>query len=202
VGLDTASAASHHAVMKTAHNNSTQISSLDSLIHGVAISLANSIVDEMRKLLPGDFRQPAEPRRQVANAAPRRPRGGRLARRTAEDIGEALARVQGILKAGPMRAEDIRAKLDLPSKAMPRILKTGLANGMLKSTGQKRATAYSLTPVKVAKAAKPAKSKPAKDRKTTTVRKTTKRTAKKNVAVQAVPAAATEITAPETVLGS
>jgi hypothetical protein len=42
-----------------------------------------------------------------------------------------------------MRAENIRAKLGLQAKAMPRILKSGLAAPkVLTSKGQKRATTY------------------------------------------------------------
>jgi hypothetical protein len=196
--------------MKTVHNNSTQI---DNLIQEMARTLANSVMGEMRNVIvgggvyvipPGAQVQPSRRlREQMANAAPRRARGGRLARRTAEDIGEALARVQGILKAGPMRAEDIRAKLDLPSKAMPRILKTGLASGALKSTGQKRATTYSLAPVKAApkpravKATKSAKSKSVA--KKMPPRKSAVSTTKKPVVVAA---AVTDITSPEVVLGA
>jgi hypothetical protein len=198
--------------MKTAQDSSTQI---ENLIHEMARTLASSVVGEMRNIIVGGgvyVIPPGAPthmyrrvREQVANAAPRRARDGRLARRTADDISGALTRVQGILRAasGPMRAEDIRAKLDLPSKAMPRILKTGLANGMLKSTGQKRATTYSLAPVKAAaKPAKVVKVKPKSAAKKPA--KPTRRaaTAKKNEpATTANTATATDITAPETVLG-
>jgi hypothetical protein len=41
-----------------------------------------------------------------------------------------------------LRAEQIRAKLGLQSKEMPRILKGGLAKKKLKTKGQKRATTY------------------------------------------------------------
>jgi len=41
-----------------------------------------------------------------------------------------------------MRSEDIRAKLGLESKEMPRVLKEGLAKKKLSAKGQKRATTY------------------------------------------------------------
>ena len=41
-----------------------------------------------------------------------------------------------------MRAEEIRSKLGLQSKEMPRILKEGLSTKKLTSKGQKRATTY------------------------------------------------------------
>ena len=57
-----------------------------------------------------------------------------------------------------MRRE-ARAELSLPAKAMPRVLRTGLATGVLRSKGQKRATTYEL--VSASAAPHPAK-KPAK----------------------------------------
>jgi hypothetical protein len=41
-----------------------------------------------------------------------------------------------------LRAEEIRQKLGLESKEMPRVLKEGLATKMLSKRGQKRATVY------------------------------------------------------------
>jgi len=79
-----------------------------------------------------------------AAAAPKS-KPGRLARRSAEDIGKALARVVELVKKHPkgLRAEQIRSTLKMQSKEMPRILKEGLVKKSLKSKGQKRATTYS-----------------------------------------------------------
>ena len=71
-------------------------------------------------------------------------RGGRLPRRSAEDIKAALDSVHGLLKSskGGLRAEQIRAALKLDVREMPRVLKEGLATKKLTSKGQKRATTY------------------------------------------------------------
>ena len=41
-----------------------------------------------------------------------------------------------------VRAEQIRERLGMESKEMPRVLKEGLAKKVLKSKGQKRSTTY------------------------------------------------------------
>jgi len=82
----------------------------------------------------------------VAGAA-RTVRGsGRLARRSAEDIGRVLERITGLLRGTPrgLRAEEIRQRLNLLSKELPRPLKEGLATGRLGKSGNKRATTYFL----------------------------------------------------------
>jgi hypothetical protein len=71
-------------------------------------------------------------------------KGGRLARRSADDIAAALAQVQGLLKKHKdgLRAEQIRDTLRIQSKEMPRVLSDGLAKRKLRKKGQKRATTY------------------------------------------------------------
>jgi hypothetical protein len=79
-----------------------------------------------------------------ATKRPARTAPGRLPRRTAEEIANALGQVVSLVKkhkAG-LRAEQIRSELGLQAKEMPRILKGGLASKALKSKGQKRATTY------------------------------------------------------------
>jgi hypothetical protein len=73
--------------------------------------------------------------------------GGRLQRRSAEDIAAALSHVVGLVKKHKegLRAEQIRSELGLQAKEMPRILKEGLTKRALKSKGQKRATTYFAT---------------------------------------------------------
>jgi hypothetical protein len=70
--------------------------------------------------------------------------GGRLPRRSAEDIKVALDKVHGLLKGSKtgLRAEQIRKALRLDVREMPRVLKEGLASKKLSSKGQKRATTY------------------------------------------------------------
>jgi hypothetical protein len=85
----------------------------------------------------------AKPSAKAAPAPKSKP--GRLARRSADDIGKALARVVELVKKNPkgLRAEQIRSTLKMQSKEMPRVLKEGLVKKTLKSKGQKRATTYS-----------------------------------------------------------
>ncbi len=70
--------------------------------------------------------------------------GGRLPRRSAEEIAAALQQIVSLVKKHKdgMRAEQIRVELGLQPKEMPRILKEGLDKKALKSKGQKRATTY------------------------------------------------------------
>jgi hypothetical protein len=71
-------------------------------------------------------------------------KAGRLPRRSPADIANALAKVVALVKsdAGGLRAEQIRERLGMGSKEMPRVLKEGLAKKVLKSKGAKRSTTY------------------------------------------------------------
>jgi hypothetical protein len=79
-------------------------------------------------------------------SAPSKPKGksGRLPRRSAEEIAKTLEKIVLLVKThkGGLRAEEIRSKLGMQAKEMPRILKEGLAKKKLASKGQKRATTY------------------------------------------------------------
>jgi hypothetical protein len=79
-----------------------------------------------------------------AKVAPPSRAGGRLRRRSADQIASVLDSVVALLKKNKtgLRAEQIRADLGLQSKEMPRVLKEGLSTQKLKSKGQKRATTY------------------------------------------------------------
>jgi hypothetical protein len=102
----------------------------------------------------------------AADAAPAPARGGgrrragRLARRNAGDIAQVVDRIVGLLKSTPkgLRAEEIRARLGLQSKELPRPLKEAVEAGRLSKSGQKRATTYFL---KGGGVAAPAAKKPA-----------------------------------------
>jgi hypothetical protein len=69
---------------------------------------------------------------------------GRLARRSAEEIEAQLHKIVLLVKTHRtgMRAEEIRSKLGMLPKEMPRILKEGVAQKKLTTKGQKRATTY------------------------------------------------------------
>jgi len=111
-------------------------------------------------------------------AAPARGRGrrrGRLARRSAGDISKVVDSIVSLLAANlkGLRAEEIRKKLDLDSKELPRPIAEALATHRISKQGQKRATTYfagkagkaggskaaSAPKAKAAKKAKKAKSK-------------------------------------------
>lgn len=86
------------------------------------------------------------PSRSPSAAAPKAEstKPGRLPRRSADDIAEALGRIVALVKKNKqgLRAEQIRSQLRMQSKEMPRILKEGISKKALKSKGQKRATTY------------------------------------------------------------
>jgi len=75
---------------------------------------------------------------------PRTP-AGRLHRRSPAEIARALAKVVALVKEhkGGLRAEQIRKKLGMQAKEMPRVLKEGLEQRSLRSKGEKRSTTYS-----------------------------------------------------------
>ncbi|MDP9149716.1 MAG: hypothetical protein M3O36_07230 [Myxococcota bacterium] len=113
-------------------------------------SFADAVLDILRatpldELVEGSAatrgRAPADP----ASAPAANPRStGRLHRRSAEEIAAALSQIVALLNThkGGLRAEDIRMSLGMQAKELPRILKQGLAENQLRSTGQKRATTY------------------------------------------------------------
>src|SRR5580658_6193446 len=132
------------------------MSTLRFTLNVLATNLASDIVDVIRsssleELLgerggrPG--RAPGRPPKSMSNgvAKPSRTRkSGRLPRRSTEEIAAALNEIVGLVskhKDG-LRAEEIRVKLGMQAKEMPRLLKEGLATKKLKSRGQKRATTY------------------------------------------------------------
>jgi hypothetical protein len=71
-------------------------------------------------------------------------KNGRLPRRSGDEIAAMLNKIVLLVKTqkGGMRAEEIRAKLGMLPKEMPRILKEGVSTKKLTTKGQKRATTY------------------------------------------------------------
>lgn len=86
----------------------------------------------------------AAPAAAPAAARGGRRRGGRLARRSADDIASVIDRIVDAVKQSTrgLRAEEIRSRLDLLPKEMPRPLKEALESGRLEKSGEKRATTY------------------------------------------------------------
>lgn len=77
----------------------------------------------------------------AAKPAPRAAKGGR---RTSESILAELDRIVGALKETPgLRSEELQKKLGIAAKDIERPISIGLAKGLLKKTGEKRATRYS-----------------------------------------------------------
>jgi hypothetical protein len=132
------------------------MSSLKSRLDSLASSFATEVVraiqsaslEELLGEVGGARRGPGRPNGSATAAAASRPRaarkGGRLPRRSAEDIAKTLDRVVALVKRSKqgLRAEQIRAELHMQAKEMPRVLKEGISKKMLKSKGQKRATTY------------------------------------------------------------
>lgn len=85
------------------------------------------------------------PLRAMANGAGLR-RSGRLPRRSSQDIEQMIERIAGLLRQHPkgLRAEEIRQKLGIEAKELPRPLKEAVDSGRLGKSGQKRATTYFL----------------------------------------------------------
>jgi hypothetical protein len=95
------------------------------------------------------------PRAVAAAATPRATkRSGRLARRSSGDIASVVNKIVGLLEkhqAG-LRAEEIRSKLNLQAKELPRPIAEALAKKRIVKEGQKRATTYFAKDAKRSKA--------------------------------------------------
>lgn len=137
------------------------MSNLRSALNGLASDFASAVLDAIRtasldELLSGSAARgaavrpgPGRPRGSGASKAssaprPKRTPTGRLARRSPEQIAQAVERVAALVKKHKdgLRSEEIRAELGMRPNEMPRVLGEGLAKKVLKSKGQKRATRY------------------------------------------------------------
>jgi hypothetical protein len=134
--------------------------SLQSTLNSLAVSFADSILQAIRgasldELVQSNGKNRLNGRSSQTEAATPSGTGakkpsqgsGRLPRRSAQDIAKVASQIVSLVKKhkGGLRAEQIRSELGLQPKEMPRILKEGLANKLLKSKGQKRATTYFAT---------------------------------------------------------
>jgi hypothetical protein len=120
----------------------------------VVRAIQSASLQELSSDIGGTRRGPGRPSGQANAVAksmaalPKRTRrGGRLARRSAEDIAATLDKVLTLVKKHKegLRAEQIRSELRMQANEMPRVLKEGLVKKALKSKGQKRATTYFAT---------------------------------------------------------
>jgi hypothetical protein len=110
-------------------------------------ALRGASIDELTSLTSGDRPAPraaASPKTNGAGPAPRK--GGRLGRRSADDIARTLEKIVAVVAqhSEGLRAEQIKAALGLDTREMPKPLAEGLKTGALKKEGNKRATTYSV----------------------------------------------------------
>ena len=129
--------------------------SLRSTLNDLADTFANAVLAAIRSASIEDLlaesggasrRGPGRPRgTTTGNPKAKRTKGGRLARRSPEDIAKVLAQVVALVKKSKagMRSEEIRKALKLDVREVPRVLREGLAKKALRSRGQRRATVYS-----------------------------------------------------------
>jgi ribosomal protein L12E/L44/L45/RPP1/RPP2 len=121
----------------------------------VLSELRGSNLEDLVSAISEQRRGPGRPRGSVATAAPaigapaaapkaKRGKGGRLKRRSIEQIQATLDKVVSTLKNSSMRAEQIQSALHLDRKEPPAVLKLGLSTKKLSKKGEKRATAYSV----------------------------------------------------------
>ena len=129
--------------------------SLENTIAQLASRFAEQILDALRDMSleeilsetgrrrDGGGARPAPAARSAA-PAPRKARGGRLARRSAQDIAKVVEQIVGLLKKNKsgLRAEQIRAALNLDARELPRPIDEALAAKKITKKGQKRATTY------------------------------------------------------------
>jgi hypothetical protein len=80
----------------------------------------------------------------VGRAGPRRGRGGRMARRSPDDIAKVADQIVAILKKNSkgLRSEQIQSELGLAKNEIPRPLAKALQEKRISKKGEKRATTY------------------------------------------------------------
>lgn len=111
----------------------------------VISALRGASIEELYALAGGSVRRNnSRPTFDAAAGGRRRVQGGRLGRRTMDDIGRRIDEIVSLLERAPngMRAEQIRDALNCEAKELPRPLADGLKAGRITKTGQKRATTY------------------------------------------------------------
>ncbi len=147
---------------------STLRSTLNDLATEFATNLLHAIrgasLEEILSETGGSAASGRRVARAVATAStPRAPRAaagkrGRLARRSTKDIASVVNKIVGLLEKHQtgLRAEQIRSKLSLQAKELPRPIAEALAKKRIVKEGQKRATTYFARDAKRAKAAKAA----------------------------------------------
>ena len=107
-------------------------------------ALRNVSIDEIYEVARGGAPARGRPRAEAPEARRRSANGGRLARRSADDIGRMIDSIVELLQKNPegLRAEQIREALECEAKELPRPLADAVEQGRITKTGQKRATTY------------------------------------------------------------
>ena len=138
------------------------MSNLRNTIESLASQFATSVLAALRSASIDELtdvagrggavrRGPGRPRSESSESAAGpakraggRGRGGRLGRRTQNDISRMVESIVDVLakSAGGLRSEQIRAALGVEAKELPRPLAEALSSGRVTKTGQKRATTY------------------------------------------------------------
>jgi CRP-like cAMP-binding protein len=129
------------------------MSTLHQTINSLAAEFAHSLLKAIRGASLSDILTETAPGhsahggRRAATAAPSsRKRGGhrRLRRRSVKDISAMVTRIVSLLHThkNGLRAEDIRAKLGIDRRELPRPLNEALHKKLVSKKGRKRATTY------------------------------------------------------------
>lgn len=124
--------------------------SLRTQLDALAKSFADGVLAAVRAASLEDLHSESGGRRRGGEGGggqpdPLRKGRGRLARRTQAQIEATLAKVIAAVAATRgkgLRAEEIRKRLGLDVREVPRVLKEGLKTRKLKAKGRKRATVY------------------------------------------------------------
>jgi hypothetical protein len=129
------------------------MSNLKSTIEDLASDFALSIIGALRAASSDELTNVAGLRRRgrakaalIEGGSRKRGRGGRLGRRSTEDIGRMVDSIVELLGKHDegLRAEQIREALGVQAKELPRPLSDALSAGRIRKDGQKRATTYFL----------------------------------------------------------
>jgi len=129
--------------MSTLHQTINSLAS--EFAHALLRALRNASLDEIiAETHAGHSAGGRRGRAAAAPAAGRGRRGGRLRRRSQTDINAVVTKVVALLKSHKkgLRAEEIRAKLGLDRREIPRPLAEALKKKLVSKKGKKRATTY------------------------------------------------------------
>lgn len=124
------------------------MTNLRSSIQTLASQFAVNLIGAMRSASLDELLAVSDKRRALAKltAGPRarRATGGRLGRRSDEEIAAVIDSIVSLVgkHRDGLRAEQIRKLLSCEAKELPRPLAEAVAGGRLTKTGQKRATTY------------------------------------------------------------